>query len=103
ELSKTLARRKPVLGDEAQDHPASTGGRTQSLAPFIPARYAVMIDKNIGEAIGFEPCLERRRTSVVLPRMTYEKDRHLPIAPHLNRQHRRRAGDCHPYTSRLNS
>jgi hypothetical protein len=59
ELTETLARRKPMFSNQTQDDPACAGSRTQRLAPFIPARYAVMIDKNIGEAIGFEPCLER--------------------------------------------
>jgi hypothetical protein len=40
-----------------------------------------VIDKDVGEAVLVEPRFERGRISVVLARMAYEKDRHLPVSP----------------------
>lgn len=42
-LTKALTGRKPIFGNQAQDDPACARRSAQSLAPFVAARYAVMM------------------------------------------------------------
>ena len=81
ELAETFVGREPVLGDETHHDPAGPGCRPQGLAPGVAARDAVVIDEHVGEAVGAQPRLQRRRRRVVLAGMAYEQDRHVPLTP----------------------
>jgi len=40
-----------------------------------------MIDENVGEAVGAQPRLQRRRRRVVPAGMAHEQDCHVPLTP----------------------
>jgi hypothetical protein len=81
ELVEAFIGGQPVPGDEAGDDAASPGGLAQFLAPLVAAGKAVMIDENVGEAVGAQPRLQRGRRRVVLAGMAYEQDRHVSPTP----------------------
>ena len=81
ELAETFVGREPVLGDETHHDPAGPGCRPQGLTPGVTARNAVVIDERVGEAVGDQPRLQRRRRRVVFAGMAYEQDRHVPLTP----------------------